>query len=313
MKKKILTITLNPAVDKAVKVLRFKVGDDFREKALFLSAGGKGVNVSQVLRHVGAQTITGGFLGGPAGGYIKRELDKDGIRHSFSNTAGNTRTSLTILDPSLNTITRILERGPEITRKELNLFRKRYLSLLNGCGAVVLSGRNIPGAPDSLYAELISAAKKRGVFTVLDTSGRPYLLGIKKKPSMIKPNQDEVRHLTGRGVLKVSGLKSVARDLYGRGIKIVAITMGSRGAVVYNGRDMVVAVPPKLKRTNPIGCGDSFIAGFLAYMVRGLGFTDCVRMAVACGAANALSIDPGSVKRSEVKRMYNKVRISHER
>ena len=111
MKQTILTITLNPAIDKTIKVPNFRIGEDFREETIHLSAGGKGINVSRVLNHLGVKNIASGFLGGRDGNYIKEQLKKERIKHAFCDISANTRTSLTIIDPSLNTITRLLERG----------------------------------------------------------------------------------------------------------------------------------------------------------------------------------------------------------
>ena len=222
MKDCILTVTLNPAIDKTITVKNFKVGRDFREQALFLSAGGKGINVSRVLHRLRIPTVATGFLGGSDGDYIKKQLNKEGIQHNFCFINENSRTSLTILDPSLNKITRVLERGPRITNKDLERFRKKYIYLLKMCSCVVFSGRNIPGAPDSFYAELITIAKKKNKITLLDTSSKPYEIGLKAKPYMIKPNLKESEQLLGGQLMEFSSIKRAACRLHKRGMKTVA-------------------------------------------------------------------------------------------
>ncbi|UCD15581.1 MAG: 1-phosphofructokinase family hexose kinase [Candidatus Omnitrophota bacterium] len=309
MKPYILTVTLNPAIDKTVSVPGFKVGEDFREQALSISAGGKGINVSRVLRRLGVDTRATGFIGGYCGSYIERQLRKEGINYDFTQVKVNTRTSLTIIDSRLNTITRVLERGGTIKKVELNSFRKKFLSLLKGAKVVVLSGRNIPGVQDSFYAELIDVAKKKGAVTIFDTSGPAFTVGLKKKPFMIKPNLAEVEQILADKLVSLAKIKKAAYSLYKRGVKIVAITMGSRGAVLFNGKDMVLAVPPKLRRRSPVGCGDAFIAGFISSFIKNSSFPECARMAVSCGAANALSINPGFIKPATVKKIFKQVKI----
>ena len=305
----ILTVTLNPVIDKTVTIPGFKIGEDFREKAIYISAGGKGVNSSQVFKRLGVGTIASGFLGGPDGEWIRQELDAGRIRHDFCLIKGNSRTSLTVIDPARNTITRVLERGPRVSGKDLNTFKKKYTSLLKRCQYVTLSGRNIPGAGNSFYADLIEIAKRKKVKVIFDTSGKPYSLGIRKKPFMIKPNLKEAEQVLGRKLFLTSHIKKAACDLRDRGIHIVAISMGSRGAIVCDGNEVIKGVPPKIKRRSPVGCGDAFIAGFIASYSRGKYFGECVRMAVACGAANALSFNPGSIKPGAIKQLYKQVKI----
>jgi len=311
MNKKVLTVTLNPAIDKTVTVPNFKTGRDFREQALFLSAGGKGINVSRVLKFLGTPTIATGFIGGSDGDYITMRLDKERIKHDFCFIGENTRTSLTIIDPSHNTITRILERGPSITRFELNKFKRKFFKLTRQCRVVIFSGRNIPGAPDYFYEELIEIAKKNNIFTVFDTSGKPYELGLQAKPSMIKPNLKEAEQLLYRKIFLLSEAKQAVYQLHKRGIPLVALTMGSRGAIVSNGKEMIQAIPPKIKRKSPVGCGDAFIGGFIASYVRNKSLGESVRMAVSCGAANALSINPGFINKTKVKKLFKQVKIQN--
>jgi len=291
----ILTITLNPAIDKTVVIPKFKIGHDFREKALSVSAGGKGINVSRVLSRLKCPTVAGGFLGGPNGDYINNHLKRENIKSAFSPVSRNTRTSLTIIDPTSGKITRVLERGPMVNKKELNVFRKHYCALLARASCVVISGRNIPGAPSSFYATLIRIAAKRKLFTLLDTSGQPYHEGLKSQPCMIKPNLAECEQVLGKKVKSLEMIKWAAQRLYQRGIRTVAITMGSQGALVYNGEKMLLVKPPKVQGKNPVGCGDAFIAGFLASRRKGETFEKSARLAVACGTANVLSINPGHI------------------
>ena len=309
MRKSIVTITLNPAIDKTLTVPKFKIGNDFCETSISISAGGKGINVSEVLKHLNIKSITSGFLGGHAGEYIKNALDKKKIEHAFCAIKGNTRTSLTIIDPGLNTITRVLERGPRITNKELNTFRKKIRSLLHYCRYLILSGKNIPGAPDSFYGEIIAAAKIKNIFTILDTSGKAFEIGLKEKPFMIKPNLKETEQMIGEKLNSLSKIKKAAHHLYERGIQIVTITMGSKGAIGFNGKEMIFAIPPKVKRKNPVGCGDAFIGGFLAFHQRGENFSECMKMAVACGTANVLSMNPGSLKPGAVNKTFIKIHL----
>jgi 1-phosphofructokinase family hexose kinase len=305
----ILTVTLNPVVDKTIRIPGFRAGLDFREENLSVSAGGKGINVSQVLKHLGVANRATGFLSRNGGTFIEEELSRATIPFDFTSIGGYVRTSLTVIDPGSPRLTRILERGPRVRAKDTAAFRKKYRALLENAHAVVLSGRSIPGAPDTLYADLIRDARKTGVFSVFDTSGAPYPAGLEKKPDMIKPNIEETEEALGIRVRSLSAIRRAAREFHRRGIRIVAITRGSRGAYVSNGRESYYVVPPKMKRINPVGCGDAFISGFLAAFAARKSLRDCARFAAACGAANTQSIDPGNVDRREAYRIHRQVEV----
>src|SRR3989339_421523 len=310
MEPRILTVTLNPVIDKAVIVPGFKVGHDFREENMSVSAGGKGINVSQVLAHIGVKTIATGFLGVIGGSYIKEELLKQSIENDFTMIEGTVRTSFTIIDPENSKLTRILERGPKVKLSDINKFKNKYSALLNRVSVVVMSGRSVQGANNSLYGQLIRMAKQKKVLTVFDTSGEPFPIGLKEKPFMIKPNVDEAEELLGRRIRSKREICMALKEFKERGIELAIITDGSRGAFLYDKDRLIHAIPPKISRKSPVGCGDAFIAGFIGSYIRNKSLEECVALAVACGAANASSIDPGEVSRQRVIQYFKQVKIN---
>jgi tagatose 6-phosphate kinase len=309
MKKIILTVTLNPAIDKTVFVCDFKKGKDFRESSLFASAGGKGVNVSRVLTFLGQANIATGFLGGTNGLYIKRSLSQEKIKYSFLPIQGQTRMSLTIIDPVSKNITRVLERGPLVSKKEIALFKERFRKLLSFARCAVFSGRNIPGRGEDFYAQLVSIAKKKDVFTILDTSGAALSAGLRALPHMIKPNLKEAEYILKRKLVSQKSLPEAVLRLYGLGVKIVALSMGSRGAIVYDGKEMLRASPPSITRKSPVGCGDALIAGFISRYLMKQPLAECLRFGVSCGSANVLSVKPGFIKRADLNKIWRKTNV----
>lgn len=309
MRKYILTVTLNPAVDKTAKVRNFSLAKEFRTKDIYLSAGGKGINVSQVLKKLEIKTKATGFQGGMAGGFIIDQLNKEGIRNDFIKVDGETRTSLTVLDPETKKITRILELGPQISPAEFRRFKKKFAVLLNQSCCAVFSGRNAFGLPDSAYAQLIKMAKKKRVITVLDTSGPALKEGLKAKPFLIKPNEEETKEVLNIDVQSIQDVKRSIEHFHRWGIPLVIISRGAKGAVFSNGREQWMAVPPRIKFQNPVGCGDALIAGFLAAFLRGRDLKGWAQEAIAVSAANALSINPGSIRKGDVRKIRARVTI----
>jgi len=309
MKEKIITLTVNPAIDKTVSIDNFKVGHDFREQDLSISAGGKGINVSRVLKSLGLDSLASGFIGGHDGQFLVGLLKEEKIKHDFCRIKANTRTSLTVIDPLSKTITRVLERGPEVTKQEISLLEKKISLLEKQAKYLIISGRNVPGCNTNFYGKIIKQAKNKNIFTVLDTSSDSFKLALKAKPDMIKPNLDEAEQFLKRQLNTVEDIKSAAYSFFNLGIKNVAITMGSAGAVLFNGQELILATVPKIIRKNPVGCGDAFIAGFIASFQRSEEFTECIKMASAVAAANALSIAPGMVKKKDLSQILKEVKI----
>jgi fructose-1-phosphate kinase PfkB-like protein len=180
---------------------------------------------------------------------------------------------------------------------------------LDKAQVVVLSGRSIPGAPVSLYPDLIRIAHRKKVKSVFDTSGKDYRAGLRQKPWMIKPNIEEAEEALTMSVRSVNEIKEATARLYSKGISMIAVTCGSRGAYVYNGQTLLYVKPPRLQRKNPVGCGDSFIAGFLTAHIKQRSFMACSAYAVACGSANAMSIDPGDVQKKTINSIYKRIQI----
>lgn len=305
----ILTVTLNSAIDKISVVSDLKIGKDLRVEKMELSAGGKGINVARVLNQLKIPTLATGFMGQNSNHFFQQELAAQKIPHDFVLVAGDVRTNLTIIDPITNRTTRLLENGPRVSTKEIALFKKKYRSLLKNAYAVVLSGRNTCGATDSLYADLIGIANKAGVRTILDTSGQPLALGIKKKPFMIKPNKEEVAEILGRKIRSHAGMIEALGYFWKMGVQIVAITDGSKGAYLFDGKEIIWLKVPQVEGSHTVGCGDAFVAGLIAGFYQGKSFDDSVRLAGACGVSNAMIMQPGNIENKKMNQYLKLVQI----
>ena len=309
MPSSLLTVTFNPAVDKMIVINDFRLGEDFRADNIVLSAGGKGLNISRLLKNLGKKSTATGLLAGTTGAYIKKELQKEGIAHNFLKVGGETRTNLTVIDRKQRKITRILEQGPGVSRKDVARFKRKFASLLKRCDYVIFSGSLAPGLPDTIYADLISVTQEKNVKTVLDTSGRPLLLGLRAKPFLIKPNIKEAEFVLGYRLNSMTRIKGAVRYFLRHGIKTVLISMGAVGTVASQGEEILFAMPPVLKCLNNVGCGDALVAGFIFASLRKFSFKESLRFAVACGAANTQNLIPGFVKPAVIKRLTKKTKI----
>ncbi|MFA5093649.1 MAG: hexose kinase [Candidatus Omnitrophota bacterium] len=289
----VLTVTLNPAVDKTIKGPRVK-----------LSAGGKGINVSRALKAMGVRSIATGLAAGASGKFILSELKKEGIKGRFSQVKGLTRTNLTVID-ARGRIIRGIQDGPAVARKEFSGFKKKFTALLKGRCYAVFSGANANGLGPSAYAELIGISRKAGVVTVLDTRGEALKRGLRARPDIAKPNAEEAEYICGISPRTRGDIRKIMRVFHRKGARTVLLTLGAKGAAASDGERMVFARPPKILTGNSVGCGDAFLAGFIARRLEGGDLASCLRAATAAGTANAAGMVPGAFKKKDYKWIYS--------
>ncbi len=293
----VLTVTLNPAVDKFLTVPYFRAGQEVQCFHSYEVAGGKGINVSRMLKWFKVGTLATGILGGGRGQFILKELLREKIPADFQTGHGVTRLNLTLLDPSQGQITRVLDPGPEVRTSEIRAFQKRYSYLLNSCQVVVFSGSCMRGFKHDVYQGLIQQAKKRDVRTVLDTSGPFLRLGLKARPDCLKPNRQEAEEILGSRIRSRAEIKAALAALNcGR---VVLLSLGKDGLAATDGKKNWMVKPPAVKIFNAVGCGDALVAGFLYAESRGYEFSQRLCCAVAAGTAHALRRVPGVVLKIE--------------
>ncbi len=296
----ILTVTLNASIDKTYTIESFTVDRINRPSQCRTVPGGKGINVARVLKELGRDALTTGFLGGSIGNAIAQGLDREGIKHDFVRVEDESRLCIKIVDPQNGTQTEINEPGPTVTDLELEALISKVDNLVRGCDFLVLSGNCPPGVPANFYAELIGLASQLDVKTVLDASGAHMAEGVKAAPYMIKPNVSELSELTGQELCTLEEILAAANSLRDSGIEIVAVTMGRSGAVVTDGSQAWQAIPPEIKFASSVGSGDSFVAAFLDSLLRGDSLSEALAWGTAAGAANATTYGAGFCSKSSI-------------
>lgn len=302
------TVTLNPAVDCRYVVPALECGAVVRALQVERSAGGKGLNVSRVIRQLGEPVVATGFLGGANGRFIREQLQICGIEDRFLGIAAETRSCLAILSPE-GAQTEILEAGPTITTTEWQAWRPLYQQLLQDCTYICASGSLPGGVPPTAYRELIAAAKQQGRLFMLDTSGEGLREAIAARPFMIKPNLAELEQMAGRTLMQQTELLEVMEYLEAQGVTCIIVSLGKSGALVgWGGRKYKVTIP-RIKAVNPVGSGDSLVAGFAVGLQRGYSERQTLAFACACGSANALEYGTGIVDAAVVKALLADISV----
>ena len=260
----ILTVTMNPSIDVSYPLEELNIDTVNRIEKVSKTAGGKGLNVSRVLSQLNAPLTATGVVGGKFGDYLTEQLDKDGIPHSFSKIDGETRSCIAILHEGKQT--EILESGPEVTAEEQEAFVAHFEELMADTDFITISGSLPKGINHDFYSLLIDKATEADVKVLLDTSGATLKASLENthKPFLIKPNETEIADLLGKEIHSNDELVEALEDKEFDGIEWIVVTLGADGAIVKHQKNYYRVDIPTIKVVNPVGSGDSTIAG-LAY------------------------------------------------
>lgn len=227
----IVTVTLNPALDKVSVVRGFAVDSVGRVERSKLSPGGQGIHISRVLQGLGARTMAMGLIGGAAGEFIRDRLDVMGVPNDFTFTRYETRTNLTILDPDSGTCTRIMEAGEAVTAENLQELWEKIVQMARPGDTVAFAGQNPPGVGDAQLAEWITRLRADGIRTALDTSGMAMKIGVAAGPTIIRAGRPELEALCEKELLDTAALTAAAATVAANGVERVVVPLEEEGAL----------------------------------------------------------------------------------
>ena len=306
----ILTVTLNAAIDKRYVVEGFRTGEVNRVKECTYVPGGKGLNVSKPASIYGAEVVATGFAGGHAGAYIEDALKPFGIRSAFYHVDAESRSCINIWDEVNQVQTEFLEPGFTLIEEDFAGFEAKFRQLVQEAKVVAMSGSVPKGLDGTAYQRLVKIVKDAGIPVILDTSGKLLEMGIEAIPTMIKPNIDEIRMLTGKRCDDISEIIEAARAIHERGVKIVAVSLGADGSLAVGDDGIFRARVPKIDAVNTVGCGDSMIAGFALGLSKGLPLEETLRLASAISAAAAMREETGFFVMEDMEKLLPQIEIT---
>ena len=306
----ILTVTLNAAIDKRYVVEEFRIGEVNRVKECAYTPGGKGLNVSKPAAIAGAEVVATGFVGGHAGNYIEDSLKPFHVTSAFYHLEAESRSCINIWDEANKVQTEFLEPGFTVTEEDFQGFMETFKELVQKADVVSMSGSVPKGLDGTAYQRLVKIVKDAGKKVILDTSGKLLEMGIEACPTMIKPNIDEIRMLTGKSCDNMMEMIEAAKEIHRRGVEIVAVSLGGDGSFVVCDEGIYQAKVPKIDAVNTVGCGDSMIAGFALGLSEGMGIEGILRKASAISAAAALREETGFFLKEDMERIFPEVVIT---
>ena len=304
----ILTVTLNPAIDKTYRVQELVLGHVNRMKSIENIPGGKGINVGKILCQCSCPVTATGFLGGYTGRWIEERLKETGLVCDFVHIGADTRCSMNVVADN-GYVTEILEPGPWIKPEERLVFFGKYRELIQKCDLAVLSGSMAPGLAEDLYADLIEIARDFGKRTILDTSAEGLVQGLKAGPWLVKPNRRELEYVAGHRCRSQEELLDAARNMLSDRAEWAAVSVGEKGMYLVVAKTALFAAAPKVDTVNTVGCGDSACAAFALSALKNEGPKQMLVRAVAMSAASASTFESGSVPLKLAQDLMDQVKV----
>lgn len=281
----IITLTMNPAIDKTVEVDNFQLDSVNRIKSVHLDAAGKGINVSKVVKVLGGRTKTIAFLGGENGTYIKSSLDKERLSLIHVPVKGETRVNTKIVDYQNDTFTDLNEKGPEIQEENLNLFINHLVSVSSSQAMVVCTGSVPPGVPKTIYKDLIKRLNGFGAKTLLDASGDLFSQGLLASPTIIKPNIHELEMYTGNKLESEQMIIDTCQTFIATGVEMVVVSLGEKGALMISKDKVLKAKGLKVDVKSTVGAGDAMVAALCYGYDKKFPLEEIFSLAIAASAA----------------------------
>ncbi|MCY7016954.1 1-phosphofructokinase [Streptococcus sanguinis] len=299
----IYTVTLNPSIDYIVRLDKVLIGSVNRMDSDDKFAGGKGINVSRVLKRLGIENTATGFIGGFTGKFITDTLEEEGISSHFVEVEQDTRINVKI---KADAETEINGPGPEISSQKLEELEK-YLSSLTSEDTVVFAGSSPKNLGNVVYKKLIGITRKTGAQVVCDFEGQTLLDSLEFEPLLVKPNNHELGDIFGVKLESLDQIESYARQILDKGAQHVIISMAGDGALLVTRDGAYFAKPIKGNVKNSVGAGDSMVAGFTGEFVRSGDVIQAFKWGVACGTATTFSDDLATA--DYIKEIYEKVEV----
>ena len=311
----IVTVTLNAALDRTVRVPNFQLGARHRADSSLRLPGGKGVNVARALKSLGQPVIATGLAGGRTGLHIIEELTAEGILNDFVRIADESRTSTAVIDPTNNQQTEINEYGPSVQPAELDVLVDKIRYLSKGADVFVLAGSLPRDVPSDYYEILLRELRRERMVTAVDTSGPALRAVLTTEPGVVSPNVREAEEIVGHEFGDEEDMAAGVATLAHMGPE-TALIHHEGGCLAHvrseagkRGHTFAARLPPRADVVSTVGSGDAFLAGYLSARYRHQPAEAALSLAVACGAANTQRFGAGVFDPSDVEALMRRVEV----
>jgi 1-phosphofructokinase family hexose kinase len=306
----IRSILYNPAIDVNYSIPRFGEQTTFTGLKSESYPAGKAINFAKAVKALGEEVELYGIVPARDISKFRDYLEECGISHDLMEISGNTRINTTIFEEKSGIPYHLNSDSEQVLQSEMTSFNDMLSSKMQENDFWAFSGSIPAGCDEEIYKKLIEECKSKNIKTALDTRSNPLKYGISAVPFLVSPNEFEFQELYSEEIKGLQHIALRAKRLIDSGIEYVFVTLGKDGVVALHGGECLLCAPPEVKnQINAVGCGDSFLAGVVYGFQKGFEFSEVCRMAVACGAANTQTREPGKIDLKNVHYFMERVRV----
>jgi len=286
----IITITLNPAIDKSASVESMVPEKKLRCSDLRIEPGGGGINVSKALAKLGTRSVAIFLSGGLNGELLENFMTDLDIEFKSVRIAGETRESFTVDESRTGSQFRFVLPGPTLIQADIDQLFEILKSIQPTPTYIISSGSLPPGGPEDFFQQLAAYSKSIKARCIIDTSGKPLQLAVKEGVYLLKPNMSELSLLAGKDRLELSEVDDAALEIVSKGeSEVIVVSLGPSGALLVT-KDGYEHIPaPTVKKQTTVGAGDSMVAGIIHKLTEGGSIKEAVQFGVACGTAATMN------------------------
>jgi 1-phosphofructokinase family hexose kinase len=303
----IVTVTLNPTIDKTIVVESFNFSKMSRGFATFIEPSGKGIDVSRIAKILGEENIATGFIGMKNGKYILNFLKKKKIKVNFVKIRGETRYVYIVLDSSTKIHSSISEPSFYVPKNKIEELKNKLKNLSKKYKIIVIAGSLPRGVDENIYYQLTKISQKNGAKILIDTEGKPLKISLKANPYLVKINKNEAEELVNKKLRNLGEIIECSKKIQGEGAKNVIITLGKYGLVALTEDGILYrGIPPSVKPVNSTGCGDALLAGIAVALSRKKNFEEALKLGIASATAVLIREGTANCRKKDVEKFYKK-------
>lgn len=309
MTKGIVTVTMNPAIDKLVYVDQFAVGGLNRITSMRTDPGGKGINVSKAFSSYGVRQVAIGILGGKKGKELLSMLKKYKFRKDFLFVKEETRVNMKIHDNATGKITELNAPGQPVRSEDLELFFHKLKKHLVNSDLLVLSGSLPLGVPDCFYSVCIQIAEEMNIRVIFDADSKALNNGVHAKPYAIKPNIRELEQFTGKTLDTTKKIVSEIERLSNSGISLILVSLGEKGSFFHYKNKTYMVSPLNVRVKSTVGAGDAMVAALAYCILMDFSPEETAQITVAAGSLTAACDGSEMAEWQKIREVYHNVSL----
>ena len=311
---KIVTLTLNPALDKSTIVDRIVASEKLRCERPIFHPGGGGVNVSRALKKLGYDSLAIYTAGGPEGSLFEELLNKEAISQQIIPISDRTRENFMVVNSTTNEQFRFGMPGPELVEAEYLRVEKIIEQLPGSVQYLIASGSLPLGVPDDFYGRLAKIAKSKNIRFICDTSGPALEHALNEGVFFVKPNVSELYELSGKNIAYGNEVNEMATELISnKKAEYVAVSLGGKGAVIVSEEASYHAIPPASQVRSTIGAGDSMVAGLIIGFSQNESIDEVIKKGVSAGTAATMNVGTGLSKKEDYEQLLSLVTVNKQK